>query len=197
MLLVHFRVRLTPHFHHCIRVNLHSSAVWLEGPGHTVHITLLQAGYLQPNLESWKVSGGNHSASVARPWKSKTAWTQRGLVISALRFLTDSMKVKVGCAQVCACTHLSGRRRIPRAAKHLPRRGALLGWSDKRRTENEISKRSKRCSSEEPREERWSLSAPRTNKSDKWLTPTAKLPDKLIIADSASHSSSAVTKLNL
>lgn len=32
--------------------NLYSSPLWLGGPGHTVHITLLQAGYLQPNLQS-------------------------------------------------------------------------------------------------------------------------------------------------
>lgn len=90
----------------------------------------------------------------ARQRELREAWSYLRFVFSQIQW-----KLKWACVQVCACTHLSVHRRSPRAAKHLPRRGALLGWSDKRRTENEISKRFKRCSSEEQREERGALIA--------------------------------------
>ncbi len=47
-----------------------------------MHIISLLEGYLQPNLESRRVAGGNHSENVVsqKPWKRKTMGTQGGIV---------------------------------------------------------------------------------------------------------------------
>lgn len=71
--------------------------------------------------------------------------------ISQEFFLWDSMNVKV------VSVSFSSRHWIPHTG-HLAWWGALLGWSDKTRTENEISKCFIHCSSKnhfEPGEEYW------------------------------------------
>lgn len=104
------------------------------------------------------------------------------------------MKVKVGCMRVCARTHSPGfcvRPNTCRDGEHFWDQAIKEGHKTRFQSVPNVAAAGPR------RDERRSLSALRTNKSDKWLTPTAKLPDKLIIADSASHSGSPVTKLNL
>lgn len=130
MLLVHFSFlgQLTPLFHRCIRVNLHSSAVWLGDGGAGTRCTLhccRQGTYSQIlslgkclEVITVRVSPG---PGRARQRELREARSYLRFVLFFL--LTDSMKVKVGRALVCACARSPGRRRIRRGAKNTCRDG--------------------------------------------------------------------------